>query len=128
MPRSSRVAPQAPHRCLQPRRFALLLAGATLALAWPLAATAQDGDASVQQQQQQQAVDPLLRATPDGPPVPAIAAPAPTAGDQIAFEADAVEYANEADTVTATGTICLPSSGSSTSSVRSVFPAASRRR
>ena len=106
MPRSSRVAPQAPHRCLQPRRFALLLAGATLALAWPLAATAQDGDASVQQQQQQ-AVDPLLRATPDGPPVPAIAAPAPTAGDQIAFEADAVEYANEADTVTATGSVVL---------------------
>ena len=106
MPRSSRVAPQAPHRCLQPRRFALLLAGATLALAWPLAATAQDGDASVQQEQPQ-AVDPLLRATPDGPPVPAIAAPAPTNGDQIAFEADAVEYTNEADTVTASGSVVL---------------------
>lgn len=106
MPRSPRVAPQAPHRCLQPRRFALLLAGATLALAWPLAATAQDGDASVQQEQQQ-AVDPLLRATPDGPPVPAIAAPAPTNGDQIAFEADEVAYANEADTVTASGSVVL---------------------
>ena len=106
MPRSPRVAPQAPLRCLHPRRFTLLLAGATLALAWPLAVAAQDGDASVQQEQQQ-SVDPLMRATPDGPPVPALAAPAPTAGEQIAFEADAVEYANEVGTVTATGSVVL---------------------
>ena len=50
MPRSPRIGPQAPHSCLRSRGFGLLLAGATLALAWPLAAAAQDGDASVQQE------------------------------------------------------------------------------
>ncbi len=97
MPRSPRIGPQALHNRLRSRGFALLLAGASLALAWSNVASAQDGAGA----------DPLMRAAPEGVPIPPLAAPAPTDGDQIAFEADEVAYANEADTVTAIGSVVL---------------------
>jgi LPS-assembly protein len=82
------------------------LAAATLALAWPHAALAQEGSAAIDKRQ----TDPLDPQGAEQMPPPALgqpAAPAPDAQETIGFEADRVEYATDAELVTASGNVVL---------------------
>ncbi|HUQ14096.1 MAG TPA: LPS assembly protein LptD [Novosphingobium sp.] len=78
-------------------------------MAWPLAASAQDGSASIDKQKVE---DPLTQPAPSPEAaVPTIAAPA--SDEQIAFEADRVDYDGNSETVTASGTVVLVREGQS---------------
>ncbi|MET0181022.1 MAG: LPS assembly protein LptD, partial [Novosphingobium sp.] len=83
-------------------------AAAAMALAWPLAAYAQAGAGAVDEDE---ITDPATRnepaEVPASEPVAPAADPAPSGEERIAFEADSLEYQDEADTVTATGNVVL---------------------
>ena len=125
MPRSPRPQPQAPPSRLRPCGFGLASAAASLALVWPMVAAAQEGAGAIGQDE---ITDPAAMPA-DTPPVPP-ASPAPpqngqpgaastappsaeTGEERIAFEADRLEYRDEADLVTAIGNVVLVREGQS---------------
>ena len=112
MPPARQLRLQAPSRRLRALPLGSALA-ASLALAWPLAAAAQDGSApgvDTVDTQLPPAGEPLAIRPQESAPVPA-PGPGPNAqGDrQVAFEANQVDYNSDSDVVTASGDVILRS-------------------
>ena len=108
MPRSPRPRPQARVHRLRGLALGLAVACALPVLAWSSAAAAQEGAAAIDKR----ANDPLGPRTTEQFPAPALSQPAspgpePTDEERIDFEADAVEYASDSETVTARGNVVL---------------------
>src|SRR5690349_4654440 len=112
MPSSPRPAPLARFHSLRRPPLGLAVACATLALSWPHTGFAQDGSASIDKRQ----TDPLGPQSGEQMPPPQLgqpAAPAPAGEETIGFEADRVEYATDAELVTASGNVLLVRDGQS---------------